>query len=142
MENLSFYTNIYTEYMNQINEKCIEQNLDNFNNQHKLDIAVILFTIFISTYKNNLNDNQINFVLSILESNPCYKSSINNKKLVKDLKKMKNNYNINTNINKVVELNGGFRKNKSKKVINKSIRRFFTKYKNFKIEQFRSAKFK
>ena len=55
--------------MDIFDKKCsTDPNLSDFNNQQKYDLAEILFRTFVSTYKNNLNQNEIEFILYVMSS--------------------------------------------------------------------------
>ena len=118
--------------MNELN-KNLESNIDakKLHDQEKFDLAVLLFKLFVSVYKSKLNDNEINFVLSIIPE--CENSNIETKDLLNELSGLKLNSktpqveelnsNSNSNItapasassNRTASAIGGSRKNKIKK---------------------------
>ena len=98
--------------MDQLN-KNLESDIEakKLHDQEKFDLAVLLFKLFVSVYKSKLNDNEINFVLSIIPK--CQNSNIETKDLLNELSglKLKSNSRNNTTTPKVEELNSNSNSN-------------------------------
>lgn len=119
MPNIGEYTEQYTKYMEFFDKECkSDERLTAINNQRKLDLAVLLFKIFVSTYKNNLNKDTLNFAMGII--NKVGKSSnVDLNELTDGLSKLGgvNNQRNKKPTPRVEEINGGSRK------IKKSLKR-------------------
>lgn len=78
--------------MDQLDKNLESNNYEkNLHDQEKFDLAVLLFKLFVSVYKSKLNENEINFVLSIIPE--CQKSNVETQDLLNELSglKLKNN---------------------------------------------------